>query len=61
MVLVEPTSRPALSFLCTCCMEPLRGDRLVLAGHHPTRQMTTQQQQVQRRLTDNFADISSSE
>ncbi|EFJ50592.1 hypothetical protein VOLCADRAFT_116765 [Volvox carteri f. nagariensis] len=60
MVLVDPTSRPALNFLCSSCMEPMRGDKLVLAGHHPTRQMTTQQQQMQRRLIDNFGDISSS-
>ncbi|GLI58956.1 hypothetical protein VaNZ11_000674 [Volvox africanus] len=60
MVLVDPTSRPALNFLCSSCMEPMRGDKLVLAGHHPTRQMTTQQQQAQRRLVDNFGDIASS-
>ncbi|GFR46433.1 hypothetical protein Agub_g8007 [Astrephomene gubernaculifera] len=60
MAVVEATSRPALNFLCTSCMEPMRGDRLVLAGHHPTRQMTSQQQQTQRRLIDNFADIASS-
>lgn len=60
MVVVDPTSRPVLHFAASSCLEPLRGDKLVLAGHHPTRQMTTQQQQTQRRLIDNFADIASS-
>lgn len=61
MAAVDTTSRPMLNFLCSACMEPMRGDKLVLAAHHPTRQMTTQQQQTQRRLMDNFADIASSE
>lgn len=60
MAAVDTTSRPMLNFLCSACMEPMRGDKLVLAAHHPTRQMTTQQQQTQRRLMDNFADIASS-
>ncbi|KAG2494492.1 hypothetical protein HYH03_007261 [Edaphochlamys debaryana] len=60
MAVVESTARPCLNFLCGACMEPLRGDKLVLAAYHPTRQMTTQQQQTQRRLVDNFSDIASS-
>ncbi|KAG2445998.1 hypothetical protein HXX76_000601 [Chlamydomonas incerta] len=60
MAVVESTARPTLAFLCAHCMEPMRGDKLVLAAHHPTRQMTTQQQQTQRRLLENFADIASS-
>eukprot|EP00198_Chlamydomonas_reinhardtii_P001742 XP_001691078.1 predicted protein [Chlamydomonas reinhardtii] len=60
MAVVESTARPTLVFLCANCMEPMRGDKLVLAAHHPTRQMTTQQQQTQRRLLENFADIASS-
>ncbi|KAG2452561.1 hypothetical protein HYH02_002798 [Chlamydomonas schloesseri] len=60
MAVVESTARPTLTFLCTQCMEPMRGDKLVLAAYHPTRQMTSQQQQTQRRLLENFADVASS-
>ncbi len=57
MVEQQYNPRPMLHFLCGSCMEPLRGDKLVLCAHHPTRQMTSQQKAAQRRLLDNGADV----
>lgn len=61
MALLDIAARPMLTQLLEGCMEPLRGDHLFLASHHPTRQMTTNQQQAQQRLLNNYFEVACSE
>lgn len=57
--MAEAHSRPLARYMLEHCVDPYRGDRLALAALHPTQNMTSAQQQAQRRLLDNFVDIAS--
>lgn len=59
LCVAEVHSRPLARYLLEHCLDVYRGDRLCMAAVHPTHNMTSAQQQAQRRLLDNFADIAS--
>uniref|UniRef100_A0A7S2VUP2 Uncharacterized protein n=1 Tax=Chlamydomonas chlamydogama TaxID=225041 RepID=A0A7S2VUP2_9CHLO len=60
LAVVEGHARPMLHFVCSHCLDPLRGDRLSLVQVHPTRQVTAQQQATRRHVLEAFADTAAS-
>ncbi len=58
---MELHSKAMLTYLSSRCLDPLRGDRLMLVQQSHTQDLTPQQAAQQRRLMESFADVASSE
>uniref|UniRef100_A0A7R9Z5H8 UspA domain-containing protein n=1 Tax=Chlamydomonas euryale TaxID=1486919 RepID=A0A7R9Z5H8_9CHLO len=56
MAVVEPHARPMLKYLVDTCMDPARGDTLLLGQVFATRLLTLQQQKSARHLLESWLD-----
>lgn len=61
MAVVEGHARPMIQYLCGSCLDPLRGDRLLLGQVFTSRMLTTQQERAAKGLMEAFADVASGE